>query len=235
MKNAQLGKQKAYLQINFMYLFHHLEREKNLMGYIGGVKTTLISYELNIQLINNLLCPISIFCTDIYCGGHFLKRKESIMSIIIAKGNVARSLNTSCNGTSYEMLSMNCRDKRRVMFIGGEEEFSLYVAHTDYDRNIITHPCLAPSGVECPTCQAGIPTRFKTVVLFWDIDRLKILVWDIVKKHMRTIYNLIDKYPTWRWLSLSGAKVKTVKPNMFILPFTILQKKKKRGVKLESK
>lgn len=117
------------------------------------------------------------------------------MNIVVAKGKLARTLNTSINGASYETLSMNCRDKRRVMFIGGEEEFSSYVAHTDYDRNIITHPCLAPAGVECPSCQAGIPTKFKTVVLFWDIDRLKILVWDTVKKHMLTIYNLIDKYP----------------------------------------
>lgn len=118
-----------------------------------------------------------------------------IMNIAIAKGDLARSLNTSITGSSYEMLNMNCREKRRVMFVRGQEDFSSYLAHSDYERKINTHPCLASAGIECPSCQAGIPTKFKTVILFWDIDRLKILVWDTVKKHMLTIYNLVDKYP----------------------------------------
>lgn len=117
------------------------------------------------------------------------------MSVFVATGSDAKTMNTSATGGNYDWLRLKDGEKKRVMFLTGTEKFASYYAHNDFQRKINTHACLAPTGQSCPSCEAGIPRRLQTIVLFWDIDEEKILVWDTVKKHMNAVYSKIDEYP----------------------------------------
>lgn len=117
------------------------------------------------------------------------------LSVFVAKGEAAKTMNTSSTGGNYEWLRLKNGEKKRVMFLTGMGEFASYWAHDDYQRRINTHACLAPEGKRCPSCEAGITRRLHTVVLFWEIDDEKVLVWDTVKKHMNSVYSKIDEYP----------------------------------------
>lgn len=81
------------------------------------------------------------------------------------------------------------------MFLTGMDKFASYYAHNDYQKKINTHACLVPTGKKCPSCEADVPKRLQTIVLFWDIDEEKVLVWDTSRTHMSVVYSKIDEYP----------------------------------------
>ena len=118
------------------------------------------------------------------------------MSVFVATGEEVRKLNMSRSGsTDYDWLRLKEGEKRRVMFLSGADEFISYWAHNDVLRGITTHACLEPTGVACPSCQGNVQRRLQTLVLFWDVDNERILVWDVPKKHMKTVYSVIENYP----------------------------------------
>ena len=76
-----------------------------------------------------------------------------------------------------------------------DSAFPNYAGHGDYAQKIPSHVCTAPRpGMSCKSCDAGIKRSIKYLVPFYDVDKKEVMLFDTSKKHVASVYSIIDTY-----------------------------------------
>lgn len=114
---------------------------------------------------------------------------------LIAEGEEAKKLaeqqNTPREKVNYVRLKAGEGIRVKVL----DPKFPSVYEHGDYAERIPSHLCTAPkSGMKCRSCDAGVKRSIRYIVPLFDIDAKQIVIWDTSKKHVQSLYALIETY-----------------------------------------
>jgi hypothetical protein len=123
-------------------------------------------------------------------------------NLFIAEGDEAREFNEKKRSDrKIRFLKKNQTFRGRFLMT----KFNAYAQHSTFDMtgktpNVKSHACLDPGAKKehrastCPSCQAGVPVKAKTLVWWYDIENGEIVVRDVPKTAMDAIYKAVDQY-----------------------------------------
>jgi len=121
-------------------------------------------------------------------------RVSDVASLIMAQGDEAREINER-KRSSTKIRFLKAGQKFRGRFLTASKDFILYAQHGDYEAKIRSHACLDPKGkTNCPSCKAGVKRSIKTLIAFYDIETGEIVVKDVAKGNMETVYSAVTTY-----------------------------------------
>ena len=116
-------------------------------------------------------------------------------SYIINEGNEAKlqAEAPTVQHVKNNYVRLKAGESIRVILL--DQNFPNYAGHGDYAQKIPSHVCTAPrSGMECKSCDAGIKRSIKYLVPLYDVDKKEIVLFDTSKKHVASVYSIIDTY-----------------------------------------
>ena len=120
---------------------------------------------------------------------------ETNESYIINEGNDAKlqAEESSSFGKKNNYVKLKAGESIRVILL--DKDFPNYAGHGDFATKIPSHICTAPrKGMDCKSCDANIKRAIKYIVPFWDVDKREIVLFDTSKKHVASVYSIIDTY-----------------------------------------
>lgn len=113
----------------------------------------------------------------------------------IAEGNEAKmqAEAPTVQRVKNNYVKLKAGESIRVVLL--DKDFVNYAGHGDYAQKIPSHLCTAPrSGMACKSCDAGVKRSIKYLVPLYDVDKKEIFLWDTSKKHVASVYSIIDTY-----------------------------------------
>jgi hypothetical protein len=112
--------------------------------------------------------------------------------LILAEGDEARRLNEKkTSNTKVRFLKKGAAFRGHFL----TTKFVTFAQHGDFEKKIQSHACLDPKGrTNCPSCKAGVKRTTKTLVFWFDVDAREIVVRDVAKSAMPSLYDFIDAY-----------------------------------------
>lgn len=120
------------------------------------------------------------------------RENVSVRNLILAEGDESRELNEK-KRSSRRVRFLKAGQKFRGRFL--TTKFITFVQHGDFEKKIPSHACLDPRGkTNCPSCQAGVKRTNKTLVFWYDVETGEIVVRDVSKSGMATVYAAVDQY-----------------------------------------
>lgn len=116
----------------------------------------------------------------------------SARDLILAEGDDARKNNEKkTNSVKVRFLKKDQTFRGRFM----SAKFDQFAQHGDYEKKIQSHACLDPKNKKsCVSCKAGVKRTLKTLVFWYDVDAKEIVVRDMSKTAMASVYKVTDKY-----------------------------------------
>jgi uncharacterized protein YdhG (YjbR/CyaY superfamily) len=117
------------------------------------------------------------------------------VNYFVAEGNEAKAQAEapSVQHVKNNYVRLKAGESIRVILL--DASFPNYAGHGDYNLKIPSHVCTAPrAGMECKSCDAGIKRSIKYLVPFYDVDAKQVVLFDTSKKHVASVYNIIDTY-----------------------------------------
>lgn len=118
------------------------------------------------------------------------------MSFMLAEGEEAKRQSEQQNNApskKYNYVKLKAGESMRVMIL--DPMFPSFYSHGDYTARIPSHVCTAPkAGMSCRSCDAGVKRSLKYLVPLYDVDKKELVLWETGKKHVQTVYALIDTY-----------------------------------------
>lgn len=116
---------------------------------------------------------------------------SSAHDLILAEGDESRKLNERKAGRKVRFLKSGQSFRGRFI----TTKFSTFAQHGDFEKRIQSHACLDPKNrKDCVSCAAGVKRTNKTIVPWYDIDTGEIVVRDMSRTAMATIYAAVDQY-----------------------------------------
>lgn len=127
---------------------------------------------------------------------------SDVSNLIVAEGDEAREMNER-QGNGRKVVFLKEGQSFRGRFIG--TDFKAFIQHGKFvskgsPKNIPSHACLDPKAkregreTTCPSCKADVPKSTRTLVFWYNIDTDQIVVRDVAKKNMASIYDVVDTY-----------------------------------------
>jgi uncharacterized protein YdhG (YjbR/CyaY superfamily) len=116
-------------------------------------------------------------------------------SYIINEGNEAKQQaeEPSNFGKKNNYVRLKAGESIKVILL--DMNFPSYAGHGDFAQKIPSHVCTAPrSGMECKSCDAGIKRSIKYLVPLYDVEKKEVVLFDTSKKHVSSVYSIIDTY-----------------------------------------
>jgi hypothetical protein len=99
----------------------------------------------------------------------------------------------SSYGKKNNYVNLKAGESIKVILL--DMNFPNYAGHGDYNLKIPSHVCTAPRpGMSCKSCDAGIKRSIKYLVPMWDVDKKEVVIFDTSKKHISSVYSIIDTY-----------------------------------------
>lgn len=117
------------------------------------------------------------------------------INYFIAEGNEAKTQaeETTNFGKKNVYVKLKAGESIRVILL--DKDFPNYAGHGDFAQKIPSHICTAPrAGMPCKSCDAGIKRSIKYLVPMYDCDSKQVVLFDTSKKHVSTVYSIIDTY-----------------------------------------
>lgn len=114
-----------------------------------------------------------------------------VKSVILGEGDDARAINEKKASAKVRFLKKGAGFRGYFL----TTKFVAYRQHGSFEAKIQSHACLDPKNRKaCPSCAAGVNATTKTLVFWWDADAKEIVVRDVSKTAMATIYQVVDTY-----------------------------------------
>jgi hypothetical protein len=120
---------------------------------------------------------------------------SEINSFIINEGIEAKQQAEAPLATYAKNNYVKLKAGESIRVILLDINFPNYYGHGDYAQKIPSHVCTAPRpGMSCRSCDAGIKRSIKYLVPMYDVDKKEIVLFDTTKKHVSSVYSIIDTY-----------------------------------------